>query len=421
MVLSVHDVKTTLHYVMSSIHSIVLRRHVAIALLSAGCGDSDRNEATGAGRTDSAGVEIVRNVDEPRSRGELVQPARRVFGSEEEGPELFAGVSARFHPNGSLWILERVTREIRVFDPASGGHLFTFGGRGDGPGEFRQSWLLGFDAEGSAYVYDYRHRRLSVFSEGGELQRSQELPSSLGIAPRPLHVNRMGTLLGQITQALERTPADGSTMQDTLRTWTMPLDGTAPALVSQTPGALWYFHGGAQVVVPHADGSLRGFRDGRVYVTDHTGKASYSVYGPAGLERRVEIDRAPRRIDGLSATEFVEQLRRVRASESRVEFYEKHLSDMPIPEAQRAWDALVVTDEGGAWLLRAGDTEAATAGVPPEDRAWDVFDAEGVFVGPIRLPANVSPVQVSGQSVLTIVGDEMGRSTVAIHDVRWTG
>ena len=118
---------------------------------------------------------------------------------------------------------------------------------------------------------------------------------------------------------------------------------------------------------------------------------------------------------------FFEQLRRSRAAESRVRFYEEHLPDMPIPDAQRAWDALVVTDEGGVWLLTAGDAEVAMAGVPQDDHVWDAFDAGGGFVGHIRLPANVSPVQVSGQSALTIVRDEMGRGTVAIHDVRWTG
>jgi len=148
-----------------------------VILFSAGCDASDRSGETGPGRSDGAGAEIVRNPDESQLRGELVQPARRVFGSEQEGPELFAGVSARLHPNGSLWISEGVTREIRVFDPGSGSHLFTIGGRGDGPGEFRQSSLLGFDAEGTAYVYDYRHRRLSVFSESGELRGDRLMPS----------------------------------------------------------------------------------------------------------------------------------------------------------------------------------------------------------------------------------------------------
>ena len=396
--------------------------HAATVLLLAGCGTSDRSEGTGPSRTDSAGVEIVRNADQPLPRGELVQPARRVFGSETEGPELFGGVAdARLHPNGSLWIAEWHTREIRVFDSGSGAHLFTIGGRGDGPGEFRRSSFLGFDAEGNAYLYDEEHRRLSVFSESGEFLRSDLMPSSLGIWPRPLHVTRTGTLLGQIPQALERIPANGSMLRDTVRIWTMSLDGAAPTLVSQTPGPLWYFHDGLQVEVPYTGGTPAAFRDDRVYVTDETGEASYSVYGPAGLERRVEIERAPRRIYGFSATDFVGYLRRGRSPESHVRIYEEHLSEMPIPEAQRAWDRLVVTDEGAAWLLRAGDAAAAMAGVPPDEKVWDVFDAKGVFAGHVRLPANVFLVQVGGQSAVTTVHDELGRVTVAIHDIRWTG
>ena len=403
---------------------------VAIVMLCAGCGVSDRKEGAGPGRTDSAGVEIVWNTDEPLLRRELVQPAWRVFGSETEGPELFGGLgSVRLHPNGSLWITERQTQEIRVFDSGSGAHLFTIGGRGDGPGEFQRSGILGFDAEGAAYVYDDRHRRLSVFSEGGELLRSHLMPSSLGIGPRPLHVTGAGTLLGQIPRTMERTPADGSTARDTVRIWKMPLDGSSPAMVAETSGPLWYFQDGIQVVVPYtgglpapyAGGSLQGFRDDQVYVTDDAGEASYSVYGPAGLERRVVIERAPLRIDGLSVTEFVEDMRRIRFPEHLVRIYEEHLSDMPIGETRRPWDRLVLGDQGGAWLLRADATEGATADGSADVQVWDGFDAEGVFLGPIRLPTNILLIQVSGQSALTIVYDDMDRATVAIYELRRIG
>ena len=57
-----------------------------------------------------------------------------------------------------------------------------------------------------AYVYDDRHRRLSVFSESGELLGSHLMPSSFGFGPRPLHVTRTGTLIGQIPRL--RVPAN---------------------------------------------------------------------------------------------------------------------------------------------------------------------------------------------------------------------
>ena len=365
-------------------------------------------------------MEIVRNADEPLRRAELVQPVRRVFGSEKEGPELFGGVgTARFHPNGSLWIADSQAQEIRVFDPDSGAHLFTIGGRGDGPGEFRQIRFLGFDGEGNAFLYDHEHRRLSVFSGNGEFQRSHLLPTSLGISPLPLHVTRTGTLFGQIPQMLERRPVDGSILRDTVRIWTMPVDGTAPTLVSMTLGALWYFRDGRQVTVPFASGSRPSFWDDRVYVIDGVGKASYSVYGPAGLERRVEIDRSRRQIDDRSVTKFLEDRRGGRYPESLLRIYEEHVSDMPIPEARRYWDGLVFSDQGDAWLLRSADPEAAD--VAAADQVWDVVDAEGVFIGHMRLPGHVGLVQVICQTALTIVRDEMGRVTVAVYDLRWIG
>ena len=396
--------------------------HAAIVLLCAGCGVSDRSDVAGPSRTDSAGVEIVRNADEPLRRGELVQPARRVFGSEEEGPELFGSVgTTRLHANGSLWIADLQAQEIRVFDPGSGAHLFTIGGKGDGPGEFRRSGFLGFDGEGNAYVYDYEHRRLSVFSGSGEFQRSHLLPSSLGISPLPLHVTRTGTLFGQIPQGLERRPVDGSLRRDTVKIWTMPVEGTAPTLVSKTLGALWYFHDGTQVTVPFASGSRPGFRDDRVYAIDGVGEASYSVYGPGGLERRVEIDRPPRQIDDHAVTMFLEGMRRSPVPDSQLRIYEEHLSDMPIPEARRHWDYLRFTDQGEVWLWRAGDAAEATADDPADDQVWDVFDAEGAFIGHVRLPANVWLQQVTGQTALVVVYDEIDRATVAIHDIRWVG
>ena len=209
----------------------------------------------------------------------------------------------------------------------------------------------------------------------------------------------------------------------------MPLDREPPNLVWKVPGALWYFQDGMSVVVPYtgnlpppyAGGLIFGFWDDRIYVTDDAGESSYSVYGPAGLERKVEIDRGVRQANDFSATLFVEYMRQRRFPESSLEIYDDHLGDMPIPNAHRAWDALIVTDEGGTWLLRASTDDAPTASADAEDRIWDVFDAEGVFGGHVRLPPDVGLVHVSGESAVTIVSGELGRVTVGVHDVRWIG
>lgn len=134
------------------------------------------------------------------------------------------------------------------------------------------------------------------------------------------------------------------------------------------------------------------------------------------------IDRPPRRIDDRAVTMYLEGMRRSPLPESLLRIYEEHLSDMPIPEARRHWGDLLFTDQGEVWLWRARDAaEATAAGDPADDQVWDVFDAEGAFVGLVRLPANIWLVQVVGQTVLTIVRDDLDRATVAIHDLRWIG
>ena len=57
------------------------------------------------------------------------------------------------------------------------------------------------------------------------------MPPAFGIAPRPRHVTPAETLLGHITRGMGRTPVDGSTVRDTIRVQTMPLDGLVAVLV----------------------------------------------------------------------------------------------------------------------------------------------------------------------------------------------
>lgn len=106
-----------------------------------GASDPDRSVAIGSGRTDGPGVQVVSNTVAAPPRGELVKPAKHLFGSEAEGPELFGGVAdARLHPNRSLWIAERQTQEIRVFSdsmPKDTLMCMTIG-----TGEYR-CWVLG--------------------------------------------------------------------------------------------------------------------------------------------------------------------------------------------------------------------------------------------------------------------------------------
>ncbi len=62
--------------------------------------------------------------------------------------------------------------QVRVFDAQSGAHLFDFGKRGSGPGEFNLPRDVAIGKDGRLYVVDGGNFRVSVFSPDGKYLKS---------------------------------------------------------------------------------------------------------------------------------------------------------------------------------------------------------------------------------------------------------
>ena len=65
-------------------------------------------------------------------------------------------------PGGGFAVLESQAQEIRVFG-ADGSYVATYGGQGDGPGEFVDATGLMLDPQGRIWASDPRGARMSVF------------------------------------------------------------------------------------------------------------------------------------------------------------------------------------------------------------------------------------------------------------------
>lgn len=61
---------------------------------------------------------------------------------------------------------------VRVFNPISGTHLFDFGSRGTGPGEFNFPYDLAVGKAGNLFVVDSANFRIQVFDRDGKYLRS---------------------------------------------------------------------------------------------------------------------------------------------------------------------------------------------------------------------------------------------------------
>lgn len=102
---------------------------------------------------------------------------------EGEEPYLFDGaMDATGLNDGRIVVLNGGTDELRVFDP-SGTHLDTWGGRGEGPGEFRGLWRVEPWTGDSIIAWYAPRLGVSVFGAQGNHGRSFTLADSEPGAP----------------------------------------------------------------------------------------------------------------------------------------------------------------------------------------------------------------------------------------------
>ncbi len=121
----------------------VIETTATILLGAIACGDIPNPDSpTPAPRLrDSAGVRIAENPHPPagsRLGWEIgPEPAVNIGSADGEDPYLFHRVrDMATLSGGRIAVADAPAQEVRIFDP-SGVHLATWGGEGEGPGEFR--------------------------------------------------------------------------------------------------------------------------------------------------------------------------------------------------------------------------------------------------------------------------------------------
>ena len=79
---------------------------------------------------------------------------------------------------------------IRVFNPVSGAHLFDFGTRGSGPGEFNFPYDLAVGKDGKLYVVDAGNFRIQIFDHDGKyLSTFGSIGTQLATFARPKEIS----------------------------------------------------------------------------------------------------------------------------------------------------------------------------------------------------------------------------------------
>lgn len=153
------------------------------------CGASDPEGSPGPSSetTDSAGIRIIENARPPEgSRLDWrigPEPSLSFGASEGEPPYLLHLVNdVAMLPDGRIVAADRGSDEVRVFDPR-GTHLATWGGRGEGPGEFDSLWQIEPWPGDSIAAWFAPRRGISVFDAEGNHARTFSLAAAPGTPP----------------------------------------------------------------------------------------------------------------------------------------------------------------------------------------------------------------------------------------------
>jgi hypothetical protein len=174
-----------------------LRRGLILILIGVTACGSDQTDPSAITRSDSLGVLII---DHPASfidqspLWEVETPPVLDLGGIDASPETqFFGIAAAgLLPTRKVLLIDRVSRELRVFD-SLGRFDFSTGGPGEGPGEYGVPSRFWTRAD-TVYVWDFGLRRLSILGPEGTFHGTVR-PDRLGRNAEVLTVFSDGTFL----------------------------------------------------------------------------------------------------------------------------------------------------------------------------------------------------------------------------------
>lgn len=376
-----------------------------VTLLHAGCISHDNASLTIV--RDSAGVVIAESpLDASGDEWRLQLPPVLLIGrteGTEDGPDLFGRINQVIRlSSGDIAVAEGVAAEIRVFDDG-GGHLRTFGRRGEGPGEFANLWTIAELPGDTIVAADPLGGRISFFTSSGTFARSFPIPQLPGAsAPSVVGWLEDGTLLvNAFTQSPSRATRNRSHFL-----YSVDRGGQIRDILGEFAGQQLGRNGlglafGAQAHFA-ADGNLAWY--------GHSSRFELAGHDRSGSVRRiVRANRIPRavtqaeidesraaageRLAGISGP----AVDRIRATE----FASTH------PLHGR----FLFDEAGNLWVERYRSDLIADSG----GREWDIFDAEGRLTGFLTTPGGFRITYVGTPWVLGVHADSLGIETVRMY------
>ena len=385
-----------------------MRRTLAVPILGAlltfaasACGDPPPGSVQGewtSEREERGDTLVVRTVA-GSVWGDTMVMVPEVSIGEMDGadPYLFGSVRGLdVDEEGRLYVVDSQAREVRVFSP-EGRHLFSFGRRGEGPGEFSEPDVIRVRDDGMLVIRDQRNARFSLFTPEGEYQGGWSLRGGF-FTGTPFYLTDDGQVFhptlrnlgagvgpGQWQHALVRYDREG-TVVDTLdvptRGWEPPAvevrteNMVNRSLVPYSPREFWALTSGPHFLFGNSATYRieRWEEGGGVLAIERSAPASPVRSGEASQQRETIV-------------------RRFRQADASWRW-----QGDPVPEVKPFYQNLLPGRDGTIWVLRHAegfeeedpdyDPDRPDQGFPTrwtEPQVFDVFDEDGRYLGPVKV------------------------------------
>jgi hypothetical protein len=373
--------------------------------------------APGGAVRDSAGVAIVENTARgswgPGGPWQFEEALR--IGTPTGEPEYQFGqvVGLDVDDAGNIYVLDQMAQEVRVYD-ASGKYVRSLGRPGNGPGELSRNASAVLIGRGdTVYVADLMLQRMSRYAPDGSDAGTFPIPLDQGVSAR-WEMTENNTFLQQVqtiplpgqTNAaapvnLILSRATDGTLQDTVlhlkASETVRFDETGPRIRLFQPETVWTLLPGDRIAlavnstyrieVHGGDGALQ-----RVITRPFERKQ----VGEADRQAFLKMFRETWERNGVPAQAIPQLVSAV----SFADYYPAFANLLSGPDGSLWVQQIRTADETGA---EGGDFTVQDVGSP----SWDVFDADGQFLGTVTFPARFTAMRFHGDSVYGLWRDDM--------------
>jgi len=371
---------------------------------------------------DSAGIRIVENV-RPPDGSRLPwrigpEPAVSIGAVEGDEPYMLDGaIDATRLRDGRIVVANVGTQELRVFD-AAGIYLTTWGGEGEGPGEFTGLSQVEPWPGDSIVAWSAPRFGISVFDARGTYARTFRLVHDEATSPMQRFWPQSTTRDGAILAAHRPEAADTVVVQlrdgeGEIRSSFGTHPGSEPYIHYEGDRSMlfWKIFGRQPVWAPWGDLTV-------VATTDHYELRAFRTDG--SLSRIVRRDHVPRSPTEADREPFVE--------EQLSSFEGADIPELIVQAARKEFETVPMADFFPAFSSVRGD---ATGHLwveeyesPREDRPgtlWTVFDPDGHALGFVETPDGLEIYEIGEDYILGRVKDGLGVERIQLWPLDRSG